>query len=133
MISAAPFLISENYVDFNRYLGMTYELKKQISEKRDLSHGFENVYLATNPFLYSTYSKLGDYYFNMKDYEKAYSYYKLALAMQVAGEDIRKDLEIQCEESLKKSNHTRIKLLPGFLNILPEIRDFIMTFSEPTE
>jgi tetratricopeptide (TPR) repeat protein len=86
---------------------MTYELKKQTREKLDLSQGFENVYMATNPFLYLTYSNLGDYYLNMKDYLKAYSYYKLALAMQVAGEDIRRDLEKLCEESLKKSKNAK--------------------------
>jgi hypothetical protein len=105
MISADPFLRSEEYINFSRYTGMTDELKKNTREKRSLTQGFENAYLGTNPFLYSTYSHLGDYYNTMEDFVKACSYYKLALAMEVAGENIRKDLEAKFEESLKKSKN----------------------------
>ena len=104
-ISADPFLSSEDYINFSRYLGMTDALKMYMREKRNLTQGFENAYLGTNPFLYSTYSHLGNYYYSMGNYEKAYNYYKLALAMEVAGENIRKDLERLCEESLKKSEN----------------------------
>ncbi len=46
---------------------MTDELKMHIREKRSLTQGFENAYLGTNPFLYSTYSHLGDYYYQMEE------------------------------------------------------------------
>ncbi len=41
----------------------------------------------------------------MEEFGKAHNYYKLALAMEVAGENIRKDLERKYEESLKKSKN----------------------------
>jgi tetratricopeptide (TPR) repeat protein len=107
MIGADPFLSSEDFIKFTRYRGMTDTLKKHTSEKRSLAQGFENEYLSSNPFLYLTYSRLGDYYHNMEDYDKAYSYYSNALAMKVAGEDIRKEIELLSEESLKKSRDAK--------------------------
>ncbi len=107
MIGADPFLSSEDYINFNRYRAMTDTLKKHAGEKRSLANGFEKEYQSSNPFLYLTYSRLGDYFKRMENYEKAYSYYSKALDMKVAGEDIRKEIELLREESLKKSGNAK--------------------------
>lgn len=107
MIAADPFLSSEDFMNFSKYRSMTDTLKKNTSEKRSLAPGFEKEYQSSNPFLYLTYSRLGDYYFKMEDYKKASGFYSNALQMKVAGEDIRKDIELLSKESLRKSGNAK--------------------------
>lgn len=107
MIDADPFLASEEYMHFAKYRAMTDTLKRNTSEERRLAPGFEKEYQSSNPFLYLTYSHLGDYYYKMEDYKKASGYYTNALQMKVAGEDIRKDIELLNEESIKKSGNAK--------------------------
>lgn len=104
-IPADSFLLSDEYSAFNKYLLMSDELKKYSRKERDLPSSFEKSYIESNPMYYLTYSRLGDHYFNKKDYKKAYNYYQIALSREVAGEDIRKELERSSDESLKRSQN----------------------------
>jgi hypothetical protein len=97
-----PFLKSEAYADFNRYLGMREVLMIARQEKKELPQGFENSFLAVNPMYYATYSDLADYYAASGNQEKACRYYELALAMQIPGDDVRNELEKKSEISIKK-------------------------------
>jgi|WetSurMetagenome_2_1015567.scaffolds.fasta_scaffold00024_47 isopenicillin-N N-acyltransferase like protein len=106
-IPSDPFLSSEGFTDYMRYLGMTDELITDSRNKKDLSQGFENAYISSNPLLYATYSHLADYFAVMKDYTKAGNYYKLALAMQVPGKNKRDDLMNLLEKSLNKSGNAK--------------------------
>jgi isopenicillin-N N-acyltransferase like protein len=104
-VPADPFLISDAYASFNQYLLMTDELKQYSREEKALPPSFEENYEESNPMLYSTYSRLGDYYRKMKDYSRAYNYYQLALSKEPAGNDIREDLIRLSDESLKKMQY----------------------------
>lgn len=106
-IPADPFLNSESFTDFRKYQGMTDELKKFIPENRLMPQGFENAYIASNPFLYSTYSRLGDYYYRKEDHEKANYYYTLALSMKIPDADTREELYSLSVKTLKKSGNAR--------------------------
>jgi isopenicillin-N N-acyltransferase-like protein len=106
-IPADTFLWSDEYKSFTRYLGMTKELKEFTKEKKPLPALFEQTYIESNPMLYSTWSRLGDYYFTNREYSMAYDYYQRALSKEVAGLDIREDLIRQSDKSLKKSKNAK--------------------------
>jgi tetratricopeptide (TPR) repeat protein len=84
---------------------MTDELRKYSREKKTIPPSFEKTFIESNPMLYSTYSRLGDYYFTMANYDKAYNYYQAALSKEVAGNNIRADLKKLSDESFKKSKN----------------------------
>lgn len=100
-----PFLSSEEYIDFNRYLGMREVLIKARQDRKELPQGFENAYMAVNPMYFETYSSLADYYAESGNQEKAHHYYELALKMQIPGEDVMDELEKKSETSLNKMNN----------------------------
>jgi hypothetical protein len=104
-IPADSFLLSDEYSAFNKYLLMSDELNRYSREEKDLPASFEESYIESNPMYYLTYSRLGDHNFNIKDYKKAYNYYQMALTREVAGEDIRKEIERLSDESLKRSQN----------------------------
>ena len=84
---------------------MSEELKEYSGSKKALPSGFEEKYILTNPMFYMTYFHLADYYANMKDYGRTYSFCQEALSKQVAGVDQKKELERLSQNSLKRSNH----------------------------
>jgi isopenicillin-N N-acyltransferase-like protein len=104
-IPADTFLYSDDYKSFTRFLLMSDELKSYTREKETLQPLFEQSYIESNPMLYSTYSRLGDYYYVMEDYLKAYGFYQAALSKEVAGLDIRDKLKSLSEKSLKKAKN----------------------------
>jgi hypothetical protein len=106
-IPADSFLLSDEYSAFKKYLLMSDELKSYSREEKDLPSSFEESYIESNPMFYLTYSRLGDYYFNLKDYKKAYNYYQMALSREVSGDDIRKELERLSDESLKRTQNAK--------------------------
>ena len=104
-IPADSFLLSDEYSAYRKYLLMSDELKSYFREEKDLPSSFEGSYIESNPMYYLTYSRLGDHYFNTKDYKKAYHYYQVALSREVTGADIRKEIERLSAESLKRSQN----------------------------
>jgi hypothetical protein len=84
---------------------MTEELKRYSDSKKSLPATFEQTYIQTNPWFYLTFSNLGDYYRDKKDYYRAYKYYQNALSKEVAGLDRRNHLIILSGKTLKKSHH----------------------------
>ena len=107
-IPADTFLYSENYKNYTIYLRMTEELKLYTKRMNPLPASFEQSYILTNPGLYLTYSYLGDYYSNLKDYNRAYSYYQIALSKEVAGIDQRDKLIMASGDSFKKGNNINV-------------------------
>jgi len=104
-IPADTFMYSKEYNSYTKFLGMTEELKRYSDSKKSLPATFEQTYIQTNPWFYLTYSNLGDYYRDKKDYYQAYRYYQNALSKEVAGLDRRNHLIILSGKTLKKSHH----------------------------
>ena len=104
-IPADTFVCSKNYANYIKYLSMTEELKAHTKSRIPLPKLFEQSYIMTNPFLYLTYSNLGDYSSNMKDYSQAYEYYQNALSKEVAGRDQRDNLIKLSKVAFKKAKH----------------------------
>ncbi len=104
-IAADPFLKSFDYQQFLEYKKMTEELWRLKKSGEALPQGFESSYLQTNPELYLTYSHLGDYYTEMRDYAKAQKYYTLAMHKKLPGMDEHVKLEEKSKALNKKINH----------------------------
>lgn len=104
-IPADTFMYSKEYNSYTKFLGMTEELKRYSDSKKSLPATFEQTYIQTNPWFYLTYSNLGNYYRDKKDYYRAYGYYQNALSKEVAGMDQRNHLIILSGKTLKKSHH----------------------------
>lgn len=104
-IPADTFLGTKSYLNFTEYRSMTRELSGYKKEKSPLPQGFEKHYISKNPSLYSAYVNLGQYYLQLKDYGRAYEYYREALRRKLPGEDTRKDLIETADEIYSKINH----------------------------
>ena len=104
-VPADTFLYSKEYSRYIEYLRMSEELKEYSGSRKILPSGFEEKYILTNPKFYMTYSHLANYYRNMKDYGRAYSYCQQALSKQVAGTDQKNELERLSQNLLKSSKH----------------------------
>jgi hypothetical protein len=86
-IPADTFLTSSAYKNFKQFQIMTEQLRRYTKNKEKLPDGFTDKYMLTNPALYLTYVHLGDYYYKMELYDKAYSSYQLALTKKLPGLD----------------------------------------------
>jgi hypothetical protein len=108
-IPADSILNSNYYTNYKTYLAMTEELKGYTKTGKSLPSSFLETYILTNPKLYLTYSRLGDYYSHLKNYSQAYLYYQKALSMEVSGMDQKNILIKLSEESLKKADHVNAR------------------------
>ncbi|MBN2275268.1 MAG: choloylglycine hydrolase [Bacteroidales bacterium] len=102
IIPADTFLFSDEYQNYKKYLQMTEELKFCKKNKTALPDSFLRVYLTTNPHLYLPYYYLGSYFYEMKDYARAYDYYQAALSKEVAGLNKRNEIIKLSEKTYKK-------------------------------
>lgn len=104
-IPADSFLNSSQYHDYLKFLLLTQELKEYSTNKQLLPTSFEQSYIRSNPELFLTYSHLGDYYLQMKDYNRANGFYQTALSKEVAGNDVRDALIRSSMRTSKKMLH----------------------------
>jgi hypothetical protein len=105
IIPADSFLHTINFQKFKHYQSLTKRLSKLRKSKSELPTGFVAEYISANPSLYSTYVNLGNYFNEMKDFEKANLYYTMALNKILPGVDERNRITSLAEESLKRKNH----------------------------
>lgn len=108
-IPADSFFYSNEYSGYVKYIEMAAILKEYSGSKKLLPASFEQDFIQTNPRLFTVYSQLGDYYYEMKNYEQAYYFYQSALTKEVAGLDLYNDLIRLSGETLKKSRHANTK------------------------
>lgn len=101
-VPADTFLYSEEFSNYKEFIAMTEQLNKYKKEGNPLPGSFESDYTVTNPAFYMTYANLGGYYLEMKDYVKAYDFYKKALLKEIPGEDERNKLLGIIEKISKK-------------------------------
>jgi tetratricopeptide (TPR) repeat protein len=108
-IPADTFLFSHPYRQFERFRKMSRELKELKSLSQSLPVGFANGYMGTNPRFYLTDVNLGEYYYEMDDYDQALRYYNLALDCRLPGLEEKKDLMAIKEKLIKKlhNGHSR--------------------------
>jgi tetratricopeptide (TPR) repeat protein len=84
---------------------MSEQLNLYRKNKQPLPENFEMRYRQTNPFLYLTYVRLGDYYEAIGIFDKALSCYNTALSCSLPGLDEEKKLKEKAGELNKKTDH----------------------------
>ncbi len=82
-IEKDKFLLSDDYSNYEKYREQTYKINKLIKENKKINETFLTDYIQNNPDFWLVYDKVGDYYFQQKDYQQASFYYKLALTKEV--------------------------------------------------
>jgi tetratricopeptide (TPR) repeat protein len=104
-IPADTFLYSREYSNYKKYLQMTGELGTYLRDRKTIPDSFETSYIETNPMLYLTYYNLGNYFYEIGYYKKAFDYYQLALSKDVAGEEERNKIIRQTKKAHKKQRN----------------------------
>jgi hypothetical protein len=84
---------------------MTKQLRQFKNKQESLPDGFTSSYVKSNPALYHTYVHLGDYYREMKNFDRSYFYYSAALRHKLPGRDEEKKLRGILEELQNKIDH----------------------------
>ena len=100
-----PFLYSQQYVNYKKYLKLTEDLNNYTKNRSELPGKFETSYIYTNPELYLAYSNLGNYFYETENYSRAYEYYRKALSKDVAGQDERDKLIRIAGKAYKKQKN----------------------------
>ncbi|HEX2394661.1 MAG TPA: C45 family peptidase [Bacteroidales bacterium] len=104
-IPADPFLFTDNYNRFVKFREMSKELRLMKNTNHSLPEKFVDNYIETNPQFFLTYSNLGDYYNEMKDFNQAYAFYKKAMDCRLPGLEDKQNLEELTEKLSKKINN----------------------------
>ena len=103
-IPADTFLNTRAYRNFEQYQSMTEQLKHFRKNRQSLPNGFIETYIRSNPELYLTYVHLGDYYHEIRSYERAYTFYLQALDHKLPGRNEETKLREVSEELRNKIN-----------------------------
>lgn len=104
-IAADTFLFSREYSNYERYLKLTGELVSYTRNRTKIPESFEDSYIETNPMLYMTYVNLGNYFYEMSSFKRAYDYYQMALSKDVAGETERNKILRLAQKAHKKQRN----------------------------
>jgi tetratricopeptide (TPR) repeat protein len=103
-IPADSFLYSKDYQNFIKFKEISKLIQSSIENNEKIVFPDKN-YISTNPEFFMTYSLLGDYYKNLKQYDKAIEYYNIALKREISSfrelKDIKERIKI-CNESKNK-------------------------------
>jgi hypothetical protein len=97
-VAPDTFLNSPDFIRFRLYQEMTRQLAGFQKNGLPLPEGFEKKYTLSNPALYLTWVKLGDYFESAGDLKKAADFYNKSLKRVLPG----KDDERKIKEKLAK-------------------------------
>lgn len=97
-VAPDTFLNSPDYERFRLYQEMTRQLAGFQKNEQPLPGGFEKTYTGSNPALFLTWVRLGDYFESMGELKKAAGYYNESLRRVIPG----KDDELKIKEKLGK-------------------------------
>jgi isopenicillin-N N-acyltransferase-like protein len=103
-LPADSFLFSSQFQQYKQFRHMGDQLRTLMIENQKLPGGFIEDYINTNPSFYMTYTNLGDYFNEMKNFSLALEYYNKALACRLPGLDEKVKITVIKEKLLKKIN-----------------------------
>lgn len=104
-IPADTFLTTEGYSSFLKYKQLSSQLTKCIAEQRTLPDHFIAEFTGSNPELYLTYARLGDYFYETRDFHTAFGYYTKALTKTMPGLEEKQrliGLTGKCQKKIKQ-------------------------------
>ncbi len=102
-IEKDTFVLSGDYSNYEKYREQTHEINKLIKENKKIDETFLTSYIQNNPDFWLVYDKVGDYYFQQKDYQQASFYYKLALTKEVTTVPDRNKIQKKLSKCSRKT------------------------------
>ncbi len=102
-IEKDTFVLSDDYSNYEKYREQTNEINKFIKENKKIEETFLTSYIQNNPDFWLVYDKVGDYYFQQKDYQQASFYYKLALTKEVTTVPDRNKIQKKLSKCSRKT------------------------------
>lgn len=86
-VPADTFMHSPAFTRFLTYQDLNRQLSRLVQEEQPLPAGFGEAFVRSNPDLYLTWLKLGDYYYETGDKQLAARYYAESLRRILPGKD----------------------------------------------
>lgn len=102
-IEKDKFVLSADYSNYEKYREQTHQISKLIKENKKIDETFLTSYIQNNPDFWLVYDKVGDYYFQQKDYQQASFYYKLALTKEVTTVPDRNKIQKKLSKCSRKT------------------------------
>lgn len=102
-IEKDTFVLSDDYSNYEKFRKKTHEINKLIKENKKIEETFLTSYIQNNPDFWLVYDKVGDYYFQQKDYQQASFYYKLALTKEVTTVPDRNKIQKKLSKCSRKT------------------------------
>ncbi|MGL1886407.1 MAG: C45 family autoproteolytic acyltransferase/hydrolase [Reichenbachiella sp.] len=96
-IAADPFYLSEGYQTFELFKSMKAQVIQATNNHDELEDTFIDDFIETNPSFYEAYRLVGNYYFELKNNDRARIYYEEALMKNIAYEADRDFIKGQIE------------------------------------
>jgi hypothetical protein len=106
-IPADTILNSSACRQFLNYQSMSGQLALFRKNREPLPGGFETTYRQTNPSLYLTYERLGDYYETMGSFDHALALFNMALSKKLPGIDEKNKLKEKADHLQNKIQHDK--------------------------
>jgi len=99
-IPADPFLQTQAYKNYEQFRIEDRKMDSFLKNKTDLPAGFAENYQSLNPDYWVVYYKIGQYFYDKKEYAKAKPHFEKALTKEITTLPARKEIE----KKLKKTN-----------------------------
>lgn len=101
-IPADPFLKTKAYQDYEKFRLQRKKITKATENSLILEDSFLEDFITLNPEFWETYQLVGDYYFEQKEFERAYKYYQLAMTKEITTQPDIVYLKKQIKKSKRK-------------------------------
>ncbi len=101
-IGKDPFLNSNGYYNYLKYLGFKKQVLHAIKQKEPLADEQNIIFgmINANPEYYNVYKLAGDYYYALGDKEKAKGFYKLSLDKEFENTLSREEVKKRLQEKI---------------------------------
>ena len=82
-IEKDDFLNSKEYGNYEEFRKQNQQIVNFLKNDEHIEKSFLEEFIQNNPGFWMVYDKVGDYYFQQKDYQQASFYFKLALTKEI--------------------------------------------------
>lgn len=101
-IAKDSFLDTKEYADYEQFRIKNREFDKDLNDKIELSEEFISNFKSLNPELWVVYYKIGKYYQEKKQFQKASDHFETALTKEITTLPDRKEVEKQLKKVKRK-------------------------------
>lgn len=101
-IAKDSFLETKEYADYEKFRIVNREFDKALNDKIELSEEYISEFKNLNPELWAVYYKIGKYYQERKQFQKASDNFETALTKEITTLPDRKEVEKQLKKVKRK-------------------------------